>query len=66
MAKIKMKTKKSVSKRVIKTGTGKLKRKQAFRSHLAHNKTTKQKRHARKDKILESVDAKRYSQLLQN
>ncbi|MCF0217923.1 MAG: 50S ribosomal protein L35 [Malacoplasma sp.] len=64
--KIKQKTKKSISKRVIETGSGKLKRKQAFRSHLAHNKTTKQKRHSRKDVIVDRIDASRYKKLLQN
>lgn len=64
--KTKHKTKKSVSKRVIVTGSGKLKRKQAYRSHLAHNKTTKQKRHARKDSIITSVDSQRYKHLINN
>lgn len=62
--KVKQKTKKSVSKRVSVTGTGKLKRKQAYRSHLAHNKTTKQKRHSRKDRTLTASDAGRYTQLI--
>lgn len=62
--KVKQKTKKSVSKRVTITGSGKLKRKQAYRSHLAHNKTTKQKRHSRKDMVLTSADSGRYKQLL--
>lgn len=62
--KVKQKTKKAVSKRMSLTGSGKLKRKQAFRSHLAHNKTTKQKRHSRKDKVLSSSDAGRYTQLI--
>lgn len=62
--KVKQKTKKSVSKRIIVTGSGKLKRKQAYRSHLAHNKTTKQKRHSRKDMVLTSSDSQRYKQLL--
>lgn len=63
--KIKHKTKKSVSKRFKVTGTGKLKRKCAYRSHLAHNKTTKQKRHARKDQIVNTVDSQRYQHLIQ-
>lgn len=62
--KVKQKTKKSVSKRFSVTGSGKLKRKQAYRSHLAHNKTTKQKRHARKDRVLTSADSGRYTQLI--
>lgn len=62
--KVKQKTKKSVSKRFSVTGSGKLKRKQAYRSHLAHNKTTKQKRHSRKDRVLTSSDSGRYTQLI--
>ncbi|MEF9984816.1 MAG: 50S ribosomal protein L35 [Malacoplasma sp.] len=62
--KIKAKTKKAVSKRIIETKSGKLKRKQAFRSHMAHNKTTKQKRHSKKDAFISSVDQKRYDQLI--
>ncbi|MGL4768645.1 MAG: 50S ribosomal protein L35 [Mycoplasmoidaceae bacterium] len=62
--KIKQKTKKAVSKRVIKTGTGELKRKNAYRSHLAHNKTTKAKRHSKKDNLISSSDKNRYDQLI--
>lgn len=51
MAKIKHKTKRAYVKRVNVTGKGKIKRKHAYRSHLAHNKTTKQKRHLKKDAI---------------
>lgn len=62
--KIKQKTKRAVAKRMSKTGTGELKRKHAYRSHLAHNKTTKQKRHSRKDTLVSSADKKRYDQLI--
>ena len=49
MAKSKHKTKRAFAKRVKVTGSGKVVRKHARRSHLAHNKTTKQKRHLKKD-----------------
>lgn len=62
--KIKQKTKKAVSKRISKTGSGELKRKHAYRSHLAHNKTTKQKRHSKKDTLVSVSDKKRYDQLI--
>lgn len=62
--KIKAKTKKAVSKRIIETKSGELKRKQAYRSHLAPNKTTKQKRHSRKDTLVSPADKKRYEQLI--
>lgn len=62
--KVKQKTKKAVSKRMSRTNSGEIKRKQAFRSHLAHNKTTKQKRHSRKDALVSAADKKRYDQLI--
>ena len=52
MAKIKHKTKRAFAKRVKVTGSGKIVRKHAMRSHLAHNKTTKQKRHLKKDAVM--------------
>lgn len=62
--KVKQKTKKAVSKRMSRTNNGEIKRKHAYRSHLAHNKTTKQKRHSRKDTLVSVADKKRYDQLL--
>lgn len=64
--KIKSKTKKAVAKRVKKTGNGGLKRKHAYRSHNAHSKTTKQKRHSKKDAMLNSTDTKRLMDTLHN
>lgn len=40
----KMKTKSSAKKRFKVTGTGKIKRKHAFKSHILTKKSTKQKR----------------------
>ncbi len=40
----KMKTKSGAKKRFVLTGTGKVKRKHAFKSHILTKKTTKQKR----------------------
>lgn len=60
----KMKTKSSLTKRVKKTGTGKLKRKQAYMSHLAHGKTTKQKRHLGKATLVSASDYKRIKDLV--
>ncbi len=56
----KMKTKSSLKKRIKVTGTGKVKRGQAFRSHLAQNKTTKQKRQSRKADLMSKSDMKRF------
>ncbi|SYV97771.1 50S ribosomal protein L35 [Mycoplasmopsis edwardii] len=60
----KMKTKSALKKRIKVTGTGKILREQAFRSHLAQNKTTKQKRHARKAALMSRSDLKRFKALI--
>lgn len=64
MAKIKQKTKRAAAKRFSITKTGKLKRKHAYRSHLALGRSTKAKRQLRKDAIMHPSDAKRYAQCL--
>ena len=58
MGKIKHKTKRAFAKRVKVTGTGKIVRKHAHRSHLAHNKSTKQKRHLKKDTVMNESSLK--------
>lgn len=60
----KMKTHKGAAKRVKRTGTGKLKRHRAFTSHRFHGKTTKQKRHLRKAKLVSKSDYKRIKNLV--
>ncbi|MDR3249799.1 MAG: 50S ribosomal protein L35 [Mycoplasmataceae bacterium] len=55
---MKMKTKKAVSKRFIVTGSGKIKHHHTNRNHRAFGKTTKQKRHSRKDAILNHASRK--------
>ncbi|MGZ9755838.1 50S ribosomal protein L35 [Mycoplasma sp. 394] len=60
----KMKTKSALKKRIKVTGTGKVMREQAFRSHLAQNKTTKQKRQARKSTLMHRSDLKRFKSLI--
>jgi len=62
--KIRQKTKKSVSKRFSRTKTGLLKRKHAYRSHMAIGSTTKQKRHLKKDGLVSKSDLPRYDQCL--
>lgn len=62
----KMKSKKSLQKRVKITGQGKWLRKSAFTSHLAQNKTTKQKRHLKKEQAVDHTDFKRLKHLLHN
>ncbi|QZX49440.1 50S ribosomal protein L35 [Mycoplasma sp. E35C] len=60
----KMKTKSAAAKRFKITKTGKIKRKHAYTSHLAPNKTTKQKRHLRKDATVHKTDFKRIKELI--
>ncbi|AIA29488.1 MULTISPECIES: 50S ribosomal protein L35 [Mycoplasmatota] len=59
----KMKTKSALKKRIKITGTGKVLREQAYRSHLAQNKSTKQKRQARKSVQMHASDIKRFKGL---
>ncbi|WP_029906053.1 50S ribosomal protein L35 [Mycoplasmopsis opalescens] len=59
----KMKTKSALTKRIKVTGSGKVMREQAYRSHLAQNKTTKQKRQSRKTTTMHASDLKRFKGL---
>ena len=61
----KMKTKRTLAKRVKITGTGKVKRHHAYTSHFAANKTHKQKVQLRKSAIMHDSDVKRIKDLLQ-
>lgn len=54
----KMKTKSSAKKRFKFTGTGKIKRKHAFKSHILTKKTTKQKRNLTHSTTVDSTDMK--------
>ncbi|MCL2560041.1 MAG: 50S ribosomal protein L35 [Turicibacter sp.] len=62
----KMKTHRGSAKRFKRTGSGKLKRHQAYTSHLAQNKTTKQKRQLAKATTVSSGDYKRIKDMLYN
>ncbi|MCR8613375.1 MAG: 50S ribosomal protein L35 [Mycoplasma sp.] len=59
----KMKTKSSITKRIKVSATGKVKRGQAYRSHLATHKTTKQNRQSRKADVVSTSDLKRWKGL---
>lgn len=59
----KMKTKKALTKRIKVTASGKVKRGNAYRSHLAQNKSTKQKRQSRKASLMHPSDLKRFKGL---
>lgn len=60
----KMKSKRALRKRIKITGSGKIMREQAYRSHLAQNKTTKQKRQSRKSTQMHPSDIKRFKALI--
>jgi large subunit ribosomal protein L35 len=60
MKKIKQKTKKSAKKRFKVSNSGKIMMKHSHRSHQAHSKSTKQKRHLKHDAQLSSAMAKRH------
>ena len=60
----KMKTNSSAKKRFVLTGTGKIKRKHAFKRHILTKKTTKQKRHLTHPGLIASVDVKEVRLLL--
>jgi large subunit ribosomal protein L35 len=60
----KMKTHKGASKRLKATGTGRLKRNKANKSHILTKKTTKRKRGLRKATLIAKPDEKRYKKLL--
>ena len=52
----KMKTKASAKKRFKLTGTGKIKRKHAFKSHILTKKETKQKRNLTHTTLVDKAD----------
>ena len=64
MAKAKMKSHRGASKRFKLTGTGKVKRNKAYKSHILTKKTAKRKRGLRKATLLVSADHKRIKSVL--
>ena len=60
----KMKTHRGTAKRVKKTGTGKLKRMRAYKSHILTKKTQKRKRRLRKPHLVAKSDEKRIKRIL--
>ncbi|MCD6661224.1 MAG: 50S ribosomal protein L35 [Lentimicrobium sp.] len=61
----KMKSKSSAKKRFDVTGTGKLKRKHAYKSHILTKKSTKRKRNLTYSAIVDSADVKNVKMMLQ-
>lgn len=60
----KMKTHSSSKKRYIVTGTGKIRRAQAFKKHILTKKTTKRKRNLRKIVEISEANYKKIRQLI--
>ena len=60
----KMKTSKSAAKRFKATGTGKLKRSKAYKSHILTKKTTKRKRNLRKPAMTDKTNIKNMKKIL--
>ncbi len=61
----KMKTHKGSAKRFRRTGTGKIMRGKAFKSHILTKKSQKRKRNFRKETVLAPGDAKNVSTRIQ-
>lgn len=59
-----MKTKRAAAKRFTKTGTGKLKRMKAFKSHILTKKSRKTKRNLRHAAITDPTNAKVMNKIL--
>ncbi|MCK9342701.1 MAG: 50S ribosomal protein L35 [Massilibacteroides sp.] len=60
----KMKTNSGAKKRFALTGSGKIKRKHAFKSHILTKKTKKQKRNLTKFAIVDSTNKKAIKKML--
>ena len=60
----KMKTKSAAKKRFTTTGTGKIMRMKAFKSHILTKKSTKRKRNLRKATITDATNAKVMKRIL--
>ena len=60
----KMKTSKSAAKRFKATGTGKLKRNKAYKSHILTKKSPKRKRNLRKATITDKTNVKNMKKIL--
>ncbi|HBG53707.1 MAG TPA: 50S ribosomal protein L35 [Rikenellaceae bacterium] len=60
----KMKTNPGAKKRFTLTGTGKVKRKHAYHSHILTKKTKKQKRNLTYSSLVDKTDEKRIKELI--
>ena len=60
----KIKTHKGAAKRFKRTGTGKLKRFKAYKSHILSKKSPKRLRNLRKSTLISTADMNRIEQML--
>jgi large subunit ribosomal protein L35 len=60
----KMKTNRGAAKRVRRTGSGKLRRMRAYKSHILTKKSRKRKRRLRSATLVSSADARKLGRLL--
>ena len=60
----KIKTNRAAAKRFKATGTGKLKRNKAYKSHILTKKSTKRKRNLRKATMTDSTNVKNMKKIL--
>ncbi len=60
----KLKTKASAKKRFTLTGSGKIKRKHAYKSHILTKKSKKRKRNLGYDVVVDKSDVKNVKQML--
>ena len=60
----KIKTCRAAAKRFKKTGTGKLVRNKAYKSHILTKKSTKRKRNLRKDAVTDKTNVKNMMKVL--
>lgn len=61
----KMKSNRGAAKSFRKTGSGKIKRKKAFKSHILTSKSTKRKRGLRKPSYVSDADVKKVKKMIQ-
>ncbi|MBI1805919.1 MAG: 50S ribosomal protein L35 [Ignavibacteria bacterium] len=62
----KMKSTSGAKKRFKRTGSGKLKRHKAFRSHILSTKSSKRKRHLRKATLVSAQEQKKFDMMIQS
>lgn len=60
----KSKTRRAAAKRFKKTGSGKIKRRKAYHSHILTKKSPKRKRKLRKATLVDKADVKRVKRML--